>query len=101
MSESEKNAATATANPPVDEGDVGGTEFLVHTKHACDGDGCFVQPIVGRRYRSVARPNFDLCARCFEGYAGPVVGLEEVALRESRAPTRYVHSPLRRFGSFV
>ena len=43
-------------------------EFVVHTKHSCDV--CF-QLILGKRYTASDRPNFDLCARCFDVYIEP------------------------------
>ena len=55
--------------------------FIVHTKHTCDK--CFQRPIIGKRYTASARSNFDLCARCFEGYEGPDIGLTDAALGES------------------
>eukprot|EP00571_Detonula_confervacea_P013118 CAMPEP_0172310186 /NCGR_PEP_ID=MMETSP1058-20130122/11337_1 /TAXON_ID=83371 /ORGANISM="Detonula confervacea, Strain CCMP 353" /LENGTH=728 /DNA_ID=CAMNT_0013022955 /DNA_START=162 /DNA_END=2348 /DNA_ORIENTATION=- len=50
-------------------------EFVVHTKHTCDK--CFQLPIIGKRYKSSTHPNFDLCARCFDVYSGPEIGLTE------------------------
>ena len=57
----------------------GDKEFVVHTKHTCDG--CFVQPIVGRRYTSTVQTNYDLCGRCFDAYKDPTeLGLSEEVL---------------------
>ena len=53
-------------------------EFVVHTKHTCDK--CFQRPILGKRYTSGTKSNFDLCARCFEEYTGPEIGLREAVL---------------------
>lgn len=64
-------AATADAGVPA-------PSFVVHTKHSCDV--CFQQPIIGKRYTSSDRKNFDLCARCFDAYSGPEIGLEEAVL---------------------
>lgn len=58
----------------------GGGGFIVHTKHTCDR--CFQAIIIGKRYTSSKRGNFDLCARCFDEYDGPDIGLAEVALGE-------------------
>ena len=52
--------------------------FAVHTKHSCGV--CFQQPIIGKRFTSSDRKNFDLCARCFDAYSGPEIGLEEAVL---------------------
>jgi hypothetical protein len=41
-------------------------EFIVHTKHTCDS--CYTRPIVGKRFTSGLVKDFDLCAKCFEGY---------------------------------
>ena len=43
-------------------------------------DVCFQQPIIGKRFTSSDRKNFDLCARCFDAYSGPEIGLEEAVL---------------------
>ncbi len=44
----------------------GVTEFIVHTKHTCDS--CYKRPIVGKRFTSGVVTDFDLCAKCFDGY---------------------------------
>ena len=36
---------------------------FIHGRHTCDG--CKVDPIVGYRYHSHAKPNYDLCHSCF------------------------------------
>ena len=54
--------------------------LLVHTKHSCDK--CFKEPIIGKRYKSDVKPNFDLCASCFDAYTGPDIGLSEEVLGE-------------------
>jgi hypothetical protein len=83
MSESNHNnqilkmeAAANIVVPAQDDGSSG--EFVVHTKHTCDA--CFQQPIIGRRYSSSVHSNFDLCARCFDAYNGPEIGLAEAVL---------------------
>jgi len=55
-----------------------GVEFVVHTKHTCDK--CFQRPILGQRFTSGTKSNFDLCARCYEEYTGPDIGLMEAVL---------------------
>lgn len=78
-------AAAKDAQPAKDE-----CEFFVHTKHTCDG--CFQQPILGKRYTSSVHSNFDLCARCFDVYSGPEIGLSEVVLsKSSQAGHAHVH----------
>ena len=82
MSESNNNnhpKAEGKAKAPAGAKD--DVEFVVHTKHTCDV--CFEQPIIGRRYTSGDRSNFDLCARCFKDYSGPDIGLSETVMGES------------------
>lgn len=38
---------------------------VAHPHVRCDG--CMVCPIVGTRFKSVTRPNYDLCAVCHQG----------------------------------
>ena len=54
--------------------------LIVHTKHSCDK--CFKDPIIGKRYKSDVKANFDLCASCFNAYTGPDIGLSEEVLSE-------------------
>mmetsp|Transcript_33181 Transcript_33181/g.56378 ORF Transcript_33181/g.56378 Transcript_33181/m.56378 type:complete len:1100 (+) Transcript_33181:411-3710(+) len=68
------------------EGGGGTTPFIVHTKHTCDA--CFQHPILGRRYTSTKRSNFDLCAACFDAYEGPEIGLEEAVLIRDKKHSR-------------
>jgi len=89
MSESNNNdqfptteAAAKEADPP-DEYEC---EFVVHTKHTCDV--CLQQPIIGRRYISSMHSNFDMCARCFDAYSGPEIGLSEAVLVRDKKHSR-------------
>lgn len=77
---SSKTTAAAVVHQAEEEDGTGmnAGEFVVHTKHTCDK--CFQRPILGRRYTSSNNSNFDLCARCFETYTGPEIGLTETAL---------------------
>ena len=68
---------------PMESAAAAGDGFLVHTKHTCDV--CFKQPIVGKRYASGVRANFDMCARCFGAYDGRDLSLVETALGASFA----------------
>lgn len=38
------------------------TDF-VHGRHSCDN--CRIKPIIGYRYHSTTKPNYDLCHQCF------------------------------------
>jgi len=42
--------------------------LFVHGRHTCDG--CLFTPIVGVRYKSTTKADFDLCANCFAHYSG-------------------------------
>jgi len=75
-------AAVKEADPP-DEYEC---EFIVHSKHTCDV--CLQQPIIGRRYTSSVHSNFDMCARCFDAYSGPEVGLSEAVLVRDKKLSR-------------
>mmetsp|Transcript_28335 Transcript_28335/g.58858 ORF Transcript_28335/g.58858 Transcript_28335/m.58858 type:complete len:834 (+) Transcript_28335:345-2846(+) len=57
-------------------------EFVVHKKHGCNK--CYIKPIIGRRYRSNAICDYDLCEACFEAQDGPKIGLTEVLLARDR-----------------
>jgi hypothetical protein len=70
----------ASALSPKEGGGSNG-EFIVHMKHTCDM--CFQRPIIGQRFKSDVNPNFDLCARCFQAYSGPDIGLTEEVLSKS------------------
>mmetsp|Transcript_8386 Transcript_8386/g.18124 ORF Transcript_8386/g.18124 Transcript_8386/m.18124 type:complete len:681 (+) Transcript_8386:97-2139(+) len=74
---------TDVGNVPAAQDEV---EFVVHTKHTCDV--CFQQPIVGRRYTSTDHSNYDLCARCFDAYSGPEIGLTEAVLARDKKRSR-------------
>ena len=74
-------AAAAEASKDGQERGGNDGDFLVHVKHTCDN--CHARPILGKRYASAARSNFDLCARCFDAYDGPDIGLKEEVLGES------------------
>mmetsp|Transcript_3266 Transcript_3266/g.6265 ORF Transcript_3266/g.6265 Transcript_3266/m.6265 type:complete len:714 (-) Transcript_3266:712-2853(-) len=81
MSESNNNNQFPTTEAAAKEADLPAEyecEFIVHTKHTCDG--CLQQPIIGRRYTSSVHSNFDMCARCFDAYSGPEIGLSEAVL---------------------
>mmetsp|Transcript_3267 Transcript_3267/g.6276 ORF Transcript_3267/g.6276 Transcript_3267/m.6276 type:complete len:112 (-) Transcript_3267:2603-2938(-) len=84
MSESNNNNQFPTTEAAAKEADLPAEyecEFIVHTKHTCDG--CLQQPIIGRRYTSSVHSNFDMCARCFDAYSGPEIGLSEAVLGKS------------------
>lgn len=71
---------------PKMEEEATGTDFLVHTKHTCDV--CFQAPILGKRFTSSERTNFDLCATCFEAsYSGPEIVFAEEALERDKKQT--------------
>jgi hypothetical protein len=96
---SSKTTAAAVVHQAEEEDGTGmnAGEFVVHTKHTCDK--CFQRPILGRRYTSSNNSNFDLCARCFETYTGPEIGLTETALgKDFRMITNNLylrtHSPI-------
>lgn len=72
--------------PPSNKGGGSNGEFIVHTKHTCDN--CFRRPIIGQRFTSSVRPNFDLCALCYDGYSGPDIGLAEEALIRDKKLSR-------------
>ena len=82
-------ASNSSVSSPEDAGLVtekhhDGVKFVVHTKHTCDK--CFQRPILGQRFTSGTKSNFDLCARCYEEYTGPDIGLTEAVLgKYSRA----------------
>ena len=82
-------ASNSSVSSPEDAGLVtekhhDGVKFVVHTKHTCDK--CFQRPILGQRFTSGTKSNFDLCARCYEEYTGPDIGLTEAVLgKHSRA----------------
>ena len=61
-------------------------EFIVHTKHTCDN--CYRRPIVGQRYTSDVRMNFDLCGKCFAEYTGPDIQLKEAVLIRDKKLSR-------------
>ena len=61
-------------------------EFIVHTKHTCDN--CYRRPIVGQRYTSDVRMNFDLCGKCFTEYTGPDIQLKEAVLIRDKKLSR-------------
>lgn len=74
-------------------------EFVVHTKHTCDV--CFRRPIIGQRFTSDVHPNFDLCARCFEAYSGPDIGLTEAVLGKSALRWHRVFCALFSYGQYT
>ena len=55
-------------------------EFIVHTKSTCDV--CYTTPLLGKRYSSNVHANYDVCAKCFDEYDGPDIGLTEAVLSE-------------------
>jgi len=85
-------ATVATATSTTEDGEgknntaaAGG--FIVHTKHTCDK--CFKAPIIGKRYISTTKPNFDLCGDCASKYDGEdSIGLEETVLARDKKRTQ-------------
>lgn len=86
MSATNTNTSDATETRLATAPPVAGDGFLVHTKHTCDV--CLRQPLLGKRYASAARANFDLCARCHDAHRGPDLGLAEAALLRDKKHSR-------------
>jgi len=70
----------------------------VHSTISCDG--CERSPIVGRRFKSMSRADYDLCERCYEenggqeGYNGPFALITE-ALPSSSSTFERFAGPMR------
>ena len=75
-----KKSATDNASAPSGGGRSSNGEFIVHTKHTCDV--CYTTPLLGKRYSSNVHANYDVCAKCFDEYDGPDIGLTEAVLSE-------------------
>lgn len=54
-----------------------------HVGIACDG--CDVSPIVGHRYKSLVKDDYDLCAKCFASFGKA----EEYTVMDTPAPRMY------------
>lgn len=66
--EKEPEAAAAKAAP----------RPFIHGRHTCDR--CLCTPIVGERYHATNLPDYDLCAKCKDGYKGDEIQFEVVEL---------------------
>lgn len=43
---------------------------LIHHGYSCDG--CYMKPVIGLRYRSLVKRNFDYCEACFQKSNEPI-----------------------------
>lgn len=68
--EKEPAAAEEQAPPP--------PRPFIHGRHTCDR--CLCTPIIGERFHATNLPDYDLCAKCKEGYKGEEIQFESVEL---------------------
>ncbi|CAK0841312.1 unnamed protein product [Prorocentrum cordatum] len=71
-------------------------EVEVHVNFVCDG--CEASPILGRRYRSLTRADYDLCESCFGKTGEGGLGFQRV---KSSVLSRVVPSPCGPRGSLM
>ncbi len=65
---------------------------FIHFRHTCDG--CHTSPIIGKRFRAIDHPDFDLCERCF--VTSDIAGL---AFEETVSEGDRLHQPAFRFAA--
>lgn len=63
---------------------------FIHFRHTCDG--CHTSPIIGKRFRAIDHPDYDLCERCF--VTSDIAGL---AFEETVSEGDRIYQPAFRF----
>jgi len=56
---------------------------FIHGRHTCDV--CLTTPIIGKRFKSINLPDYDLCQNCFDNYKGSEIKYESVELNRDLA----------------
>jgi hypothetical protein len=72
------SASSETGHP------MGAPEVIpfIHYRHTCDG--CRSSPIMGKRFRAINHPDFDLCEKCFSTFDATGLTFEETELEGDR-----------------
>lgn len=55
---------------------------FIHGRHTCDR--CLCTPIIGERFHATNLPDYDLCAKCKDGYKGDEIQFEVVELGKNQ-----------------
>lgn len=52
--------------------------LFIHGRHTCDQ--CLATPVIGKRFRAINLPDYDLCEKCHGAYQGDKIQFEEAKL---------------------